>query len=307
MTDIVHLAATATVDAICEVIDEHGGVIVDDLLDRATLDQLEIELSPYLDACATGRNECAGFRTKRVGALLARSVTSRELAVHPLVNASASRYLAPYCDQHQLHFTQAVSIGQGQGEQPLHRDRGVWGSALNRSVETQFSTIWSLTDFSRANGATRFVPGSHRWDRERLPTPDEVRYAEMRAGSVLLYDGSVLHGGGRNETTDERIGVLIHYALNWLRQEENQYLSCPPEIAKDLSPELRALIGYSLGGPVLGFYSTPGPPGEGVELAPPSRLFGEDAGPAVTLDDATFYDPPPDETTRHLHTAGADR
>ena len=107
----------------------------------------------------------------------------------------------------------------------------------------------------------------------------------MRAGSVLLYNGTVLHGGGENTTHHERVGVLLHYTLNWLRQEENQYLSCPPEIAKTVDPELRALMGYTLGGPVLGFYSTPGAPGEGVELAPPERLF-ESASASATEPDA---------------------
>jgi ectoine hydroxylase-related dioxygenase (phytanoyl-CoA dioxygenase family) len=297
MTDIVHLPASTSADAICEGIDQHGGVIVDQLLDHDTIERLDSELAPYLAACATGRNVFAGHQTKRVGALLARSETSRELALHPLINTAAHQYLAPFCDHHQLHFTQAVSIGKDQGAQPIHRDRGVWGSALNRSIETQFSTIWALTEFTDENGATQFVPGSHRWDKDRRPTPDEIRSAEMAPGSVLLYNGTVLHGGGRNRTDRDRVGVLIHYTLNWLRQEENQYLSCPPEVAKQLSPELRALIGYSLGGPVLGFYSTPGPPGVGVELAPPETLFDDSVADSTSLDSADFYDPITQPTT----------
>ena len=90
----------------------------------------------------------------------------------------------------------------------------------------------------------------------------------------MIYNGSVMHGGGENTTNnDNRLAVLLHYTLTWLRQEENQYLSCPPEIAKELSPELRNLIGYTQGGPVLGYYSTPGPPGEGFEVAGPESLF----------------------------------
>ena len=54
----------------------------------------------------------------------------------------------------------------------------------------------------------------------------------MQAGSVFIYTGSVLHGGGTNVTEQPRLGVFLHYAPSWLRQEENQYLSCPPEIAK---------------------------------------------------------------------------
>lgn len=291
MTRIVHLPNTTTPDEVCAAIDEAGGVIVDDLLTPGVLRCLADELAPHLAACASGTNRFAGFETKRIGALLARSETARELAMHPLVDSASERYLAPYCEARQLHFTQAVAIGQGQGAQPLHRDRGVWGSALNRSIETQFSTIWALSDFTADNGATRFVPGSHRWDKDRVPSDDEVTCAEMSAGSVLLYNGSVLHGGGENRTTAERVGVLIHYTLNWLRQEENQYLSCPPHVARTLSPELRRLIGYSLGGPVLGFYSTPGPPGEGVELASPEALFPDEPVDAPTLDDARFYDP----------------
>ena len=273
MSDLLHLPADTSPDTICDAIDEHGGVIVDDLLDIETLTTLETELRPYLEACDSGTNAFAGFRTKRIGALIARSPTSRRLATHPLVTSASSQYLAPYCDHHQLHFSQAVAIGRGEGAQILHRDRGVWGSTLTRAVETQFSTIWALNDFTHENGATRIVPGSHRWEKDRQPTDDEIVSAEMRAGSVLLYNGTVLHGGGENTTIRERVGVLLHYTLNWLRQEENQYLSCPTEIAKGLDPGLRALMGYTLGGPVLGFYSTPGAPGQGVELAPPERLF----------------------------------
>ncbi|MFQ5558817.1 MAG: phytanoyl-CoA dioxygenase family protein [Acidimicrobiales bacterium] len=112
------------------------------------------------------------------------------------------------------------------------------------------------------------------WQDERQAEPHQIASAEMRAGSVLVYNGSVLHGGGRNITEDRhRLGVLLHYTLGWLRQEENQYLSCPPEIARDLDPELRALIGYTRGGHFLGFYSPPVGPGEGREQISPGRLF----------------------------------
>ncbi|MEO0501084.1 MAG: phytanoyl-CoA dioxygenase family protein, partial [Pseudomonadota bacterium] len=104
---------------------------------------------------------------------------------------------------------------------------------------------------------------------------DEIASAEMRAGSVLIFTGTVIHGGGANATSDEeRLGTLIHYAPNWLRQQENQYLSCPPDVAAGLDPELRRLIGYTKASPVCGFYSSPtGAPGE--ELAPPEALFRE--------------------------------
>ena len=250
-------------------------MIIEGILDNEDLDQVKSDLSPYLDASPTGENLFWGFKTKRIGALMARSPKCRELALHPLINSLCEKYLAPYSNGYQLHFTQAISIGPNEDPQILHRDRGVWGGYVNRSIETQFSTIWAISDFTEANGSTRIVPGSHKWDKDRQPNDDEIILATMPAGSIMIYNGSVIHGGGENTTDNHhRLAVLLHYTLTWLRQEENQYLSCPPEIAKELSPELRNLMGYTQGGPVLGYYSTPGPPGEGKEIASPEALFG---------------------------------
>jgi ectoine hydroxylase-related dioxygenase (phytanoyl-CoA dioxygenase family) len=148
--------------------------------------------------------------------------------------------------------------------------------------------VWALSDFTRENGATQVVPGSHKWEKGRQPTADEIAYAEMSSGSVLLYTGTVLHGGGDNTTkSDIRTGVFMHYALNWLRQEENQYLSCPPEVAKDFSPELRSLIGYSKGGFVLGFYTDPNDRQGTMDSVSPEKMFGADRDDFSTLPSQT--------------------
>ena len=141
--------------------------------------------------------------------------------------ASARQYLKQHCDDVQLHFTSAVAIAPGESAQILHRDRGIWGGYLPRKVEPLFSTIWAVTPFTKANGATQVVPGSHLWDKARQPGPRD-RVCGNDPGSVLCYNGTVLHGGGANSTSDEvRTGVFMHYALSWLRQEENQYLFLP--------------------------------------------------------------------------------
>ena len=192
---------------------------------------------------------------------------------------AARAYLAEHCDDVQLHFTSAVAIAPGESAQILHRDRGIWGGYVPRQIEPLFSTIWALTPFTRENGATQVVVGSHRWEKKRQPEPDEIAYAEMSPGSVLCYNGTVLHGGGANATEDEtRVGVFLHYTLNWLRQEENQYLSCPPEHAEHLSQELRALIGYAKGGYVLGFYSDPDDDSAQHESVSPENLFSKHRG-----------------------------
>ena len=276
MAVIQKVGSDADVRTIIEALQRDGAIIIENIMPPDLLVRLNMELDPYINSGSAGRDIFSGYKTRRIGALMARSSASRELALNTLVNAACAEFLSPYCEDYQLHFTQAVCIGPGETGQMLHRDRGVWGPFLNRQIETQFSTIWAANDFTASNGATKVVPGSHLWVAGREATPEEIVEAEMPAGSVLLYTGSVLHGGGANRSESSRTGVLLHYTLNWLRQEENQYLSCPPDVAKDFSPELRALIGYSKGGYALGFYSAPTGPNEGgFEVAPPEMWFGE--------------------------------
>lgn len=273
MAALKHLPQDISPDAIVEAIQTDGGVIIDKLMSAEKLEAVKRDLEPFLSVGVFSDNDFAGLKTKRIGSLMARCPATRELALHPIITPAAKKYLAPFCDGIQLHLTQCVSIGPGESGQFLHRDRGVWGTYVDNAIETQFSSIWAVTDFTFENGATQVVPGSHLWDEDRIPQEHEITYAEMQAGSAFFYNGSVLHGGGGNQTNEFRTAVLLHYTLNWLRQQENQYLSCPQEAAKDLSPELRSLMGYSKGGPVLGFCSTPTPAGEGMDRIDPEALF----------------------------------
>ena len=277
MAELVHLQNTSTAEDIIEVLNNDAGVIIDGLIDQKEVNLLNKDLAPFLKNDVFGRDEFTGFKTKRIGALIARSEACRNLAMQPLVNEVSEKYLSPFCDGYQLHFTSAVSIGPGESKQILHRDRGIWGGYLPRRIEPLMSTIWAVTEFTKENGATQIVPGSHLWEKDRIPKENEIAYAEMKPGSVLLYTGTVLHGGGSNSSkNDIRTGVFLHYALNWLRQEENQYLSCPPDIAKDIPQEVRSLIGYSKGGYILGFYSDPKDKKAVYESVSPENIFKDE-------------------------------
>ena len=275
MGEIKHVSIDTPIETILEILDEDAGLIIDNFLSDQNLESIKNDLKPYLNVTRNGQDEFTGFETKRVGALMARSKTCQDLALDPLINQMADSFLGPHCESYQLHFTSAIQIGPGESSQILHRDRGVWGGYIPRKIETQFSTVWAINDFTKENGATQVVPGSHKWHKDREPLPEEIAYAEMKAGSVFIYTGSVLHGGGTNVTEQPRLGVFLHYAPSWLRQEENQYLSCPPEVAKNFSPELRSLIGYSKGGYVLGFFTDPEDKEGRLESVSPEKIFGE--------------------------------
>lgn len=271
---IKHLKANSSIEEILEVIEQDAGVIIDNLLDKNQLKNISEDLKPYLLKTKEGQDDFTGFKTKRVGALMARSAECQNLALNPIINEVSKLFFEPHSDGYQLHFTSAIDIAPGESKQIPHRDRGVWGGYIPRKIETQLSTVWAIDDFTKENGATQVVPGSHKWDRDREPKEDEICYAEMKKGSVFIYTGSVIHGGGANNSNKNRLGVFLHYAPSWLRQQENQYLSCPPHIAKDLTPELRSLIGYTKGGYVLGFYSDPEDKNGELESVSPEKMFG---------------------------------
>ncbi|MEM6707468.1 MAG: phytanoyl-CoA dioxygenase family protein [Pseudomonadota bacterium] len=277
MSQLTYLPVDAPREEFKRVLDAAGALVCTGFLTDEQITRFRRELDDILDTTPNGRDPFSGFATKRAGALIARSSVVREIAVHPLLLDLCDHLLGPFGNGYQMHLTQAVAIAPGESPQILHRDRGLWGGFIPRRIETQLGTMLAVTEFTAENGATRVAPGSQHWDKDKQPTEDELCAATMPAGSILIYSGTVLHGGGANETDETRIGLLLHYCQNWLRQQENQYLSCPPEIAATLDPKLRGLIGYSQGSPVMGFFSSPtGEPGQ--ETAPPEKLFGDHGG-----------------------------
>ena len=273
MTQLQHLPADAESSAIVAAVQQDGAVILDNVLSEGFIAALREETDPYMEHTSNGEDHFAGHHTTRTGGLLVRSEKCRELIEHESILAPCNEFLAPYCERVQLHLTQIIRIRPGETAQTIHRDRWAWGKHLSH-LEPQFNTIWAITDFTSENGATQVVPGSTQWPDNQEIQPEQITQAEMKAGSVLVYSGSVFHGGGANTSDQDRIGINITYALGWLRQEENQYLSCPPELAKDLSPTLQGLAGYAMGQYALGYFTPPGAPGEGPEVVPPQYALG---------------------------------
>ena len=283
------LKSTASTEAILAAMARDGACIIANVADASTVRQMADEVMPFIERTPFGADDFTGRRTQRTGALVARTPTCRQLVLDPTVLTAARKYLEPWAERIILHLTQTIYIHPGQGAQVLHRDRLAWGTHLPLSIEPQFNTIWALTDFTAANGATRVVPGSQRWPWEQKATPEQVVQAEMSAGSVLLYTGTVLHSGGKNTSETSRLGLNITYCLGWLRQEENQYLSCPPHIARTLAPELQELLGYTQGNYALGYYTDPEATEPGRDILPPEFALGRKprAGLGFSLSEAT--------------------
>lgn len=248
-------ARTDSFESIWEAFVRDGAAIVHHMLAPDTLARLREELASTTRATSAGTKSTDamvqkfwGSNTKRFTRLAARSATFRdEVLVHPILRQAADREIGPHCAAYWMNTGQVMIIGPGQSAQWLHRDADNWPLVLGPNERpVTISCMFALTEFTAETGATRVVPGSHRWsDFERTATDDEVIQAVMPAGSGLIYSGAVLHGGGKNSTTDVwREGMHLSYLVGWLTPEEAGCIGISDEVARTLTPLQQQLLGW---------------------------------------------------------------
>ncbi len=203
--------------------------------------------SPFDKLGRLDEDDFMGYKTLRIAGVLGVSHAAADLVEHPRVLAAADAVLLPNCTSYRIGSLSGIEILPGEDDQVLHIDDSLYPLRLG-GTQLQISAMWALNDFTAENGATRVVPGSHRspvYAGYRMDeSVDEIVQAVMPGGSLLLYMGSTLHGGGANRSQAPRAGLINTYALGWLRQEENQYLNVPREVAKTHSTTIQRLMGY---------------------------------------------------------------
>ncbi len=224
------------------IVELHDDALVSDL--RDTVHRLEAELR-----VAPRGTMAEGIATKRMYNLLARDPIFAEMPVHRRVLPIVEALLDAGC---LLSGMTAIDIGPGEHPQPLHGDDIVMSAHLQRPhAPMMVTSMWALSDFTEANGGTRYVPGSHRWPwsphQSDAPRDYDEHALVMAAGSVMVFHGSLWHGGGPNTTIDEwRCGVNVQYCPGFVRQQQNPYLSVPPEVAAAFGDRVLELLGYRL-------------------------------------------------------------
>jgi len=283
-----HLTRDADVGSVVAALRRDGAVIVENLAEAGVVDAVRAELRPELDAKGLRQeSDFNGSLTNRISNVLAVSPSSAAIVDHDLVVAVANEILLPHCAAYHIGSMTAIEILPGESSQALHRDDTPF-PIDNAGMELQIGVMWALNDFTRENGGTRVVAGSHRFLRSwHLPSLENWETAEMSAGSALFYLGSMWHGGGANQSDKPRMGLINVYSLGWLRQEANQYLLHPPEVAARFGPRLRALLGYTThggGDDTLGSFK--GYCAAWVD-APPDPAWGEGRGMVARSDDVS--------------------
>lgn len=239
-----------------KIIDEDGGVIIEDILSRQQLDEVNALLDPHLEALHTGSSHedemmkaFHGERTKRLTNVVTYCPSLQDaLFANKKILEYVAAMFSGVSQTFWLNTCQVIEIHPGEQAQMLHRDMGnypVFFRYGRDAPEVMVNMILALYDVSEEAGATRVIPGSHKWDFERPYTQDMTIPATLKAGSALFYGGKLVHGGGANVTADFKRRVLaVPYNPGFLVPEEAYPFTVPMEAVRKMSPQMQQLIGF---------------------------------------------------------------
>ncbi|HET8549071.1 MAG TPA: phytanoyl-CoA dioxygenase family protein [Bryobacteraceae bacterium] len=227
-------------------LDELGYVVLEQVLPHSFLDRLR-HTTERLWA-AEGENAGSEFRKEPHARRLANLVDKDELFWDVISNARVLELVKHVIgDRVKLSSLNARSADPFSPDpQPLHVDAGAIADDAGYWV---CNTIWLLDDFTAENGATRIIPGSHRWRQApqqvlpdpMAPHPDEVLITAP-AGTIVVMNTHAWHGGTANRTGHPRRAVHGFYTRWDKAQQQYQKKLLRPETQARLSPELRALL-----------------------------------------------------------------
>ena len=253
MVDLPRLQAGVAPSEINAALDDAGCCVIEALATPDLMDAVAAEMAPHVGSTPRGDTDFAGAGTRRTGMLLDLSPTFRTRLVRHEVILSAGDHVLGHAPTWNLSFAQYFELFGGEPTQPLHRDVWKYGHT-NFGVEVDLNGLWAITDFTESNGATRLVPGSHRWGDERRPEPGDDVGAVAPKGSLVLYLGRTFHGGGANTGGDVRLAVNVQHGPGWIAPTERLLLEYPPAVVADWDDDLIRFIGYQRSGPATGHW-----------------------------------------------------
>lgn len=226
-------------------IHERGFVIIPDFISQAGVAKIrhafdtEVKVMPL----GTGVHSKTPGKTIRGHNLLAKTRAVDHVFFDPRLRGIVKSVLG---EMGQVNICTQFNVLPGEGRQNLHQDDGLWPI---RRPHAHFlcNAVVAIDDFDVENGATHLVPYSHRWTR---PVDQKVKTLQvtMKSGSLLMWAGGMWHAGGANVSRHrERQALFMSHNLSFLRQQENQFIGVPREVARKMPLKMQRLLGYRRG------------------------------------------------------------
>lgn len=211
---------------------------------RKMLDALYDSFDPYVDkpmidtssGAARAELMCRSTEFNWASVLVGKDAWFRGLMRRPPIFTVVSAVLGADCVLSSMNSLEPL---RGHGQQTLHRDEGPIGPEGTVVV----NSLWAIDDISPANGATRFLPGTHRTDE--LAGDDDPRLVQItaRAGSVVVFDAHVLHAASENITGDRRRAVHVFYTRAGRQSQTDWAKYLDSSVYSGLGSEQRRMLG----------------------------------------------------------------
>ncbi|KAI9928660.1 hypothetical protein ASPWEDRAFT_149237 [Aspergillus wentii DTO 134E9] len=250
MPQVKHFSASADPHDVLQYLKADGVVVIEGATTRQAIDAVLEELSPSVSS------------SPQTFGLAAKSSTfATHLLMNPLYIDLVKRILTNTCiiyyerertvstSEPQVSCTSVITANPGaEGWGPRRQDE-CHHVPHPAKRETDFGILYAATDITRENGAVRVAIGSNHWTDTRYPHEDEETLIELRKGDAILTLGSVYYGQAANTTTIPSTLLVAFATPGYRRQEENQYLAVPWEVAGKYPTAVQRFLGYAVSRP----------------------------------------------------------
>ncbi|AFR95217.2 phytanoyl-CoA dioxygenase [Cryptococcus neoformans C23] len=271
---LTYLEASTPLVEIYKVIERDGGVIIRNFLSSELLQEAMSSIEPHFavrgnyesksthqelgeDFFPSGSLRIYGLLGKipQVITKIVRLPTWQGVMAR-FLNDEYSSYtgekLIPQKSGYMLASTAALRLVPGAQKQPLHRDQIAYQirpDPTNPLFTPMVGCLIAGSKCTKKNGATAVIPGSHLWSPDRAPKIEECTYAEMEAGDALFTLGSCYHGAGENQCEKSDPDALrtlfaVFGQRDYFRQDQEEVLSTPLELAKTFPEDILRIAGY---------------------------------------------------------------
>jgi ectoine hydroxylase-related dioxygenase (phytanoyl-CoA dioxygenase family) len=227
-------------------LDEEGYCVLPGLMSPELLERLRRRVAELFDE--EGDQAGSEFKqepqSKRLANCVDKGRVFEEVILTPEILEGMAHVLGPRFKLSSLNVRSADP--HGNVGQPLHADSG---AIPDESGYWVCNSVWMLDDFTRENGATRLVPGSHRWGKNppdvledlHAPHPQEILLTGP-AGTVAIMNAHMWHGGTANRTSHPRCAMHVYYTRWDKPQQQYQKRLLRPEVQARLSQEARQVL-----------------------------------------------------------------